>query len=139
MGRPPVDEETFVRERTAAGPMNRSDDASNPGNHPAATDGSSLPPPDHGSPPMDPAAHYGTGGMGVSALSELLLPGAGSVVFQRYRLVHVLGRGGMGVVWLAEDTKLSRTVALKFLPDVIGTDPVALNELKEETKRGLEL
>jgi hypothetical protein len=65
--------------------------------------------------------------------------GEGQYVFNRYRLNRVLGRGGMGIVWLATDTKLDRQVALKFLPDLIGSDPVALRELKEETKRGLEL
>jgi hypothetical protein len=67
------------------------------------------------------------------------MPGSGSLVFNRYRLQRVLGRGGMGVVWLGVDTKLERAVALKFLPDVIGADPAALRELKDETRRGLEL
>lgn len=64
---------------------------------------------------------------------------AGQQVFNRYHLDRVLGRGGMGIVWLATDTKLERQVALKFLPDLIGADPAALKELKEETKRGLDL
>lgn len=65
--------------------------------------------------------------------------GAGSLLFGRYELIRVLGRGGMGIVWLATDTKLEREIALKFLPDLIGTDAVALGELKSETRRGLEL
>lgn len=72
-------------------------------------------------------------------LQTIRLPGSGSLVFNRYRLQRVLGRGGMGVVWLAVDTKLERAVALKFLPDIVGADPVALKELKDETCRGLEL
>ena len=87
---------------------------------------------------MDVTVRFTAGGTPIEPV-EARMPGAGTVVFKRYRLLHVLGRGGMGVVWLAEDTKLGRTVALKFLPDIIGTDPTAVAELKDETKRGLEL
>ena len=59
--------------------------------------------------------------------------------FNRYKLTRILGRGGMGVVWLADDLKLERPVALKFLPSLIGLDPSAVKELKTETRRGLEL
>ena len=60
-------------------------------------------------------------------------------IFNRYTLKRILGRGGMGVVWLARDDVLERDIALKFLPELVIFDRAMLNELKRETIRSLEL
>jgi serine/threonine protein kinase len=60
-------------------------------------------------------------------------------LFSRYTLRKVLGRGGMGVVWLAHDDELVRHVAMKFLPDMIVRDREAVEDLKRETRRSLDL
>jgi len=78
----------------------------------------------------------GSGGVADATAREFV---RGQKVFGRYTLIKILGRGGMGIVWLARDEELEHEVALKFFPDVIIRDSAALSELRHETKQCLEL
>ncbi len=58
----------------------------------------------------------------------------GAMLTQRYRIVGLLGRGGMGEVYKAEDLKLNQTVALKFLPENIALDGAMLARFHNEVR-----
>ena len=63
----------------------------------------------------------------------------GTVVAGRYRIAGILGAGGMGEVYRADDTKLDQPVALKFLPARLARDPLLLGRLHDEVRLGRQI
>src|SRR5687768_7431971 len=74
--------------------------------------------------------------------AELLTDEPASIVGQlisHYRIVRPLGIGGMGVVYLASDTKLGRSIALKFLPSDVASDKERMRRFIQEAKAAATL
>ncbi|HEX2061280.1 MAG TPA: serine/threonine-protein kinase, partial [Thermoanaerobaculia bacterium] len=63
----------------------------------------------------------------------------GTIVAERYRIASILGAGGMGEVYRADDIKLDQPVALKFLPARLAHDPLLLGRLHDEVRLGRQI
>jgi serine/threonine protein kinase len=70
--------------------------------------------------------------------TEMGLP-VNAVLLDRYKILKLLGAGGMGRVYLAEDQKLSMPVAIKVLRDILTQDPVSVKRLITEAKTSILL
>src|SRR6185369_2082329 len=101
----------------------------------SSSDGATL---DFGSStPRSPRPSSGSGSRpssssGVSLSEGRFLPG--SLVIGRYRIIALLGMGGMGEVYRADDLTLGQPVALKFLPDQASHDEVLLERFRNEVR-----
>jgi tetratricopeptide (TPR) repeat protein len=79
--------------------------------------------------PLDASERSGTGGNRPGTSAQ---PG-------RYQITGELGRGGMGIVYKAQDTALDRIVAYKVLPDMLAENPLALKNFMREAKAAAKL
>lgn len=86
--------------------------------------------------PEDPESHEQT----LAAMQAgPATPASGPLLFRRYRVVRELGRGGMGVVMLAQDTALDIPVAVKVVPETVVKDTESVSDLRKEVLRGMAL
>src|SRR5262249_29401211 len=80
------------------------------------------------------AADETTGGLSASGSIAHGRFAPGSVLEERYRILGLLGRGGMGEVYRADDLRLGQQVALKFLPAALARDPQRLAQFHNEVR-----
>jgi eukaryotic-like serine/threonine-protein kinase len=59
---------------------------------------------------------------------------SGTIIASRFKIVRLVGKGGMGEVFEAEDLKLRRPIALKFLPEELSRDPQMLERFEREAR-----
>src|SRR5579863_4821387 len=82
--------------------------------------------------PRPPSASAGTLSSSGAISGGRFVPG--QMIAERYRIVALLGKGGMGEVYRAEDLKLSQVVAIKFLPESLSQDAGALARFHSEVR-----
>src|SRR5262245_17474150 len=63
----------------------------------------------------------------------------GVILDGRYRIIGLVGKGGMGEVYRADDLRLGQPVALKFLPDAVSSDPVRLAQFHNEVRTARQI